>query len=231
MNVRRLLAVANIVTVSLVASMLLTSCPSPSPAPAPAPAPVEPTAGDPTVFNATGKTVMVNVAFSSSSTVLPTGWSFCQGDASAGLSCTFSLAPGASQALFTGGSYLNATLAFDGQVTCGTTQVELNVNDPSWYDTVDISLVNGFSNKVSVIVDGVMLGPVLSASGNEKVYGVYPLGCDLCTARSASTPCGMTPGSDGCKSGSQYKPDVPCQHQGAKMGGGSKVLVTYLASN
>jgi hypothetical protein len=38
----------------------------------------------------------------------------------------------------------------------------------------------------------------------------------------------MTPGTDGCKSGTQYKPDVPCQHQGATMGGGAFVSVALV---
>jgi len=179
------------------------------------------------VVNATDAEVLVNVSFSASSVVLPSGWSFCIGDASSGLSCTFAIAPRGYQTLPTGGSYLNATMAFNGAVACGTTQVELNINNPSWFDIVDISLVNGFSNKVSVDCSGVKLGPVTSATGNEKVFGAFPLGCDLCTARSPQTPCGMSPGSDGCKAGTQYDPAVPCQYQGSKMGGGTLVTVTY----
>lgn len=213
---------------AFLATCMLLGCPKPSPAPAPAPDDVDAAPGDPVVVNATDAGVTVNVAFAGVSTVRPSGWSFCTSDASASSSCTFPLSAGAHQALVTGGSYLNATLAFDGQVTCGTTQVELNVNDPSWYDIVDISLVNGYSNRVSVAANGTVLGPVTSGSDNEQNFGVYPLGCDLCTARSDATPCGMSPGTDGCKAGSQYKPDVPCQYQGPTMGGGSRVVVRYL---
>jgi hypothetical protein len=50
------------------------------------------------------------------------------------------------------------------------------------------------------------------------------LGCDICTARD-NPPCGIAKGKEGCKAGTQYKPDVPCQNQGKKMGGGSVVVV------
>lgn len=207
----------------LLTFMLTMGCrPSAGCSPEPAPSP-----GDPVVVNATDSSVAVNVAFSSVSTVLPSGWSFCQNDASTGLSCTFSIEPNGQQVLPTGGSYLNATMAFNGQVACGTTEVELNINNPSWYDIIDISLVNGYSNKVSIEVSGTKLGPPNGATGNETVFGVFPLGCDLCTSRSSATPCGMSPGSDGCKKGSQYDPDVPCQYQGSTMGGGSSIIITY----
>jgi hypothetical protein len=35
---------------------------------------------------------------------------------------------------------------------------------------------------------------------------------------------------DGCKAGTQYKPDVPCQYQGTVKGGGGAVTVTLLAN-
>lgn len=214
-------------SLTLAVAMCMVGCSAPPGCrPPPAPSPL-PTSGDPIVVNATDASVVVNVSFAASSTVQPSGWSFCNSDASAGLSCTFTIGPNGTQVLPTGGSPLNATMAFNGQVTCGTTQVELNINNPAWYDIVDISLVNGYSNKVSVSCDGTMLGPVVGPTGNEKVFGVYPLGCDLCAARSAQTPCGMQPGTDGCKAGTQYDPAVPCQYQGSTMGGGTTIVVTY----
>ena len=127
-----------------------------------------------------------------------------------------------------GGKYLNATIGFGGTVMCGTTKAELNLNNPKWYDVADVSLVDGFSTKIEISVKGrdglKKLGPPLGKEGNEKVFGLFPLGCDICTARQ-SPPCGMKPGKDGCKSGTQYKPDVPCQYQGPVMGGGSAYKV------
>lgn len=174
------------------------------------------------VENATKKNVTVYVAFGADSVVTPSSWAVCGADG--GLNCSFSLPAQTTMLLATGGQYLNATFSFNAPVACGVTKTELNLNNPKWYDTVDISLVDGFSNAVSLRYNEVTLGPVTSATGNEKALGVYPAGCDLCVARSAQTPCGMTPGTDGCKSGSQYDPSVPCQYQGLDTGGANVVI-------
>jgi hypothetical protein len=175
-----------------------------------------------TVQNNTDSATVVNFAFGADSVVLPTAWPACT--ATAPLNCNMTVAAHSGAALPVGG-YLNATLAFGGAVGCGSTKAELNMNNPKWYNVLDISLVDGYSNKVSITSDGKTLGPPLGAQGNEKVFGLYPLGCDICTARQ-NPPCGMSPGGHGCKGGTQYKPDVPCQYQGPKMGGGSNVVVS-----
>ena len=178
------------------------------------------TMGDTTVF----------LAFGADSAVLPVGpeWAFCPSPAR--LTCSFPLKAKATQILPLGGKFLNATMSFGGPVGCGTTKAEMNLNNPKWYDVTDVSLVDGFSNEVTMeITDATgshTLGPPNGAQGNEKVFGLYPLGCDICVARQ-NPPCGMKPGRDGCKSGSQFKPDVPCQYQGPTMSGGSSVTVHY----
>jgi hypothetical protein len=195
------------------------------------------------MVNLTSQPAVVAVAFGSDSVVGPPNWSFCT--ASTSLNCQFTLLANASQHLPLVGQYLNATFVFesvvndagtDASVGCGTTKAELNVNNPNWYDIIDISLVDGYSTALGIIVantlDGgavVNLGPVTSASGNEKAFGVYPLGCDICVARQKPS-CGRAPGSAGCKKGpDQYHPDVPCQYQGSVMGGGESIVtVTYL---
>jgi len=186
--------------------------------------------GSAIVRNDTPGSTLVYVAFGADSVVRPADWKFCH--ATGPLTCDFPVAAGGKQELPLAGRYLNATLAFGAPVACGATKAELNLNNPAWYDVTDVSLVDGYSNMVRVTVTDPsgtkVLGPPLGASGNEKVYGVFPLGCDVCTARE-HPPCGMVPGKDGCKAGSQYKPDVPCQHQGAVMGGGSKVEVALVA--
>ena len=187
------------------------------------------------VENRSADEVTVSVAFGSDSVVLPASWTaFCPGS---GLNCQFKLKGHAMQPLPTGGSYLNATLAFSDKVGCGSTKAELNVNNPKWYDIVDISLVDGFSTPLGIEVtdpgDGGLvhhvLGPVTSKAGNEKAFGVFPLGCDICVARQKPS-CGMAPGKDGCKAGpDQYHPDVPCQYQGSTMGGGqTKIVIAHL---
>ena len=176
----------------------------------------------------------VYVAFGADSKVGVADWPFCTGS---GLTCTFPLPATTGQPLPTkGGAYLNATLSFGAAVTCGVTKAEININNPAWYDTYDVSLVDGWSNNVGIYYTPptaadaggrVQLGPPNGAKGNEKVLGVFPLGCDVCVAR-LSPPCGMSKGTDGCKSGSQYAPDVPCQYQGAvKGGGGAAEIVLF----
>lgn len=185
-----------------------------------------PTKAGATVVNKTGATAIVYVAFGADSAVK--GWDFCH--ITGRLQCKFPIGNGENQTLPTAGKYLNATLSVGGPVTCKKTKVELNVNNPKWFDIIDISLVDGFDQKVSITAKdsaGTHELAVKSASGNEKAFGVYPLGCDICVARQ-SPPCGMSPGADGCKLGTQYKPDVPCQYQGTKMGGGTTATITLL---
>ena len=180
------------------------------------------------ILNATNEDTVAYFAFGADSVVLPSSWSFCT--ATSNLNCSFPMKANTARAL-PAPDYLNATITFGAAVGCGTTKAELNVNNPKWYDTVDISLVDGYSNDILIEyadkAGAKRIGPVLGKSGNEKAFGVYPLGCDICVARQ-NPPCGQTPGTDGCKSGSQYKPDVPCQYQGATMGGGAFVSVALV---
>jgi len=177
------------------------------------------------VSNQTDNDTTVYVSFGSNSVVLPTEWSFCK--STVNLHCEFPLGSYSSRQLPLDNRYLNATISFSSPAGCGTTKAEININNPHWYDIVDISLVDGYSNSISVMVDTTLLGPVINAKYNEKIFGVYPLGCDICVSRQAPS-CGMNPGSDGCKSGTQFNPDVPCQYQGTVMGGGSNILISLL---
>lgn len=183
------------------------------------------------VTNRKAAPVVVYVTFGSDSKVTAKDWSsFCAGS---GLACSFSLGATTSRPLPTNGAYLNATFAFGAPVGCGVTKGEVNVNNPAWFDTMDVSLVDGFNHKVGIVYTppasadaggAVALGPPLGAAGNEKVLGVYPFGCDVCVARQ-SPPCGIPVGKDGCKAGTQSNPSPPCQVQGAVKGGGGAVEV------
>jgi hypothetical protein len=178
------------------------------------------------IANKTGAPVTVYLTFGADSVV--TGFPFCT--STGRLGCKFPLANGATQALPLGGKYLNATLSVSGPVTCGMTKAELNLNNPAWYDIADISLVDGFSTKIGISATDAKgkheLGPVTSQSGNEKAFGVYPYGCDICVERQ-NPPCSIPKGKEGCKTGpDQYHPDVPCQYQGTTKGGGTAVVVT-----
>jgi hypothetical protein len=234
--------VLSLITLLTLAFMTMTlgkKCTPPSPLPdASSPDAASPDASDASdtdaapgstvaVVNTTVDPVVVYFAFGADSVVLPAAWPFCT--SSARLTCQFTLPGHGTQPLPLGGKYLNTTFAFDARVSCGSTKAELNINNPKWYDIADVSLVDGYSNKISITVGAATLGPPVGAAGNEKVLGVFPLGCDICTARQ-NPPCGMKPGTDGCKTGTQYKPDVPCQYQGSKMGGGSEIIVSYLGN-
>jgi hypothetical protein len=184
------------------------------------------------VANETGAAEIVNVSFGSDSVVKT--FPFCEQVDGGG--CQFPLRPHTSRALPISGQYLNATIAFGGSaVGCGTTKAELNINNPNWYDTIDVSMVDGYSNRVMIEVANptlpdagiTRLGPPNGRTGNETVYGVFPFGCDICVARQ-DPPCGIQPGTDGCKKGTQYNPDVPCQYQGPFMGGGSRLKVALV---
>lgn len=165
----------------------------------------------------------VYVAFGSDSRIQTADWSFCSGS---GLTCSFPLAKQTTQDLPLHGQYLNATFSFFQPVTCNTTKGEVNLNNPNWYDVADISLVDGFNVPMRILFDNQLIS-VLSPSNNESALGVYPNGCDICVARE-NPPCGMSPGTDGCKSGTQYDPAVPCQLQGTVMGGGSNQVIIEL---
>lgn len=184
-----------------------------------------PTTVAPLSIKATSATVYV--AFGADSTVTADTWSFCNGS---GLNCTFDLK--GTQDLPLNGDYINATFAFNHAVGCGATKAEVNMNKSDWYDVLDVSLVDGYSNKVQITVtpDGgtaEQLGPPVGQDGNEAIEGVFPYGCDICTARQ-SPPCGIPTGGTGCKAGTQYDPKPPCQYQGKTMGGGGSTVLVEL---
>jgi hypothetical protein len=189
------------------------------------------------VVNDTDLDAVAYFAFGSNSVVLPASWSFCT--STSNLTCSFKLPAHKTQDLPLSGQYLNVTIAFDAGVGCGSTKAEVNINNPSWYDILDVSLVDGYSNRIAIAVDYIAsapgvptktpytIGPPMGQTGNEKVFGVFPYGCDICVERQ-SPPCGIPTGKSGCKSGTQYKPDVPCQYQGPTMGGGALIKVSLV---
>jgi hypothetical protein len=179
--------------------------------------------------NGTTDSATVHVSFGTDSKVTGDDWSFCTGEKD---KCSFALGKGDSKPLPTNGKYLNATLAFDKDVGCGTTKAEVNVNNPKWYDILDVSLVDGYNKKIKILAtptgkSEIALGPPDGQTGNDKAFGVFPYGCDICVERQ-SPPCGIAKGKFGCKEGTQYDPDVPCQWQGTKMGGGDLAVTVEL---
>lgn len=201
--------------------------------PAPTPAVGHPTSL--TVQNLTAKPTTVYVAFGSDSVIVPGSWSWCK--KSGELTCSFPLGAFDSRVMDNkDGSYLNATLAFGNPVGCGVTKAEVNINNPNWYDILDVSLVDGFSNRVSIVAESmvgtkeesVTLGPPTDGPTDANLPGVFPFGCDICVEKQ-NPPCGIAKGKTGCKAGTQYDPKPPCQWQGATKGGGDLSVLVKLA--
>lgn len=223
---------------ALVLAIAIVACSKKTVPPAPAPIPDAAPCGDRdvpstvVVFNDAPDDTIVAITFGSNSMVTAASWNFCS-DASAP-SCVFPLKSRAMQSLPIGDQYLNATVAFGAPtVGCGTTKAELQVNNPIWHDVMDVSLVDGYSNGVVIDVTDsggkTKLGPPLGRIGNENVFGLFPLGCDICVARDQPA-CGLPVGKSGCKGGTQYDPDVPCQYQGPARFGGSTIVVKHVGT-
>jgi hypothetical protein len=213
--------------------LLLASCRGCPPSPLPtedATIPDAAVVSTAVVLNNTTTPTTTYISFGANSEVGPADWAFCTPVPSG---CSFPLAPGASQALPSAGKALDITIAFDQPPGCQTTLAEVNLSILGWSrDTANISLVNGWSNNVEILVsDAQTLGPTNGPDANADVYGVFPTACDICVARS-EPPCGFDAsgctkaGSCGCKQGTQYNPSVPCQESFAR---GSVVTVVLVS--
>jgi len=103
--------------------------------------------------------------------------------------------------------------------------------DSSPCDCVDISLVQGYKlpNISMTLSKGpTVLGPTLGATGNQNVFGVFPVGCTNCLNREGC-PCGI-PCDDTTQchqGGTPNDPDVPCQ---ASQPTGGTITINILAN-
>ncbi len=199
-----------------------------------APAPMASGIGDEIIIaNETDSSAQVWVSFGSDSTVKAEGWkSFCS--VTAPLNCIFVLPAHGKQPAGHRGEYTNVTISYNTQ-GCGATKAELNVANPKWYNTLDVSLVDGYSNKLKITSrepsgQETVLGPPAGKEGNEKIVGVFPYGCDICTGRE-HPPCGIPAGGPGCHAGTQFKPEPVCQWQGPAMGPGNNSIITVALVN
>ena len=182
-----------------------------------------------TVKNDTKADAVLYVAFGADSEFTPADWPSCT--QTSALNCTLALKAKSSHEAPLAGQYANLTMAFNAAPGCGSTKAEANLNNPSWYDTTDISLVDGFNEQVMMTVTDSTgekkLGPVIGAEGNEDNFGVFPLGCDGCALR-IDPPCGQSAGGPGCHGGTQYDPKPVCQYQSGAKGGSSAVVVMLI---
>lgn len=220
---RTVLAIAMLLGTAAASAALCTPC-----TPLPSPAPGKPTSL--AVHNGTMDAVKVYASFAADSAIDGDDWDFCEGDFS---SCSFTVS-GMSNTVMPDphGKYLNVTLAFGEPVGCGVTKAEVNINNPDWYDILDVSLVDGFNRQVQITAESgdgstATLGPAKNDAGDAQLNGVFPYGCDICVARQ-DPPCGIAKGYDGCKVGTQYDPKPPCQWQGKNKGGGDLAVVVSL---
>ena len=98
-------------------------------------------------------------------------------------------------------------------------------------DCVDISLVQGYKlpNISMILSDGpTTLGPTAGATGNQNVFGVYPVGCTNCLNREGC-PCNIDcSDTSQCHQGGQPSdPDIPCQ---ASQPTGGTITIKILAN-
>jgi hypothetical protein len=169
----------------------------------------------------------VYINFAPDSVLKPTDLPFCE--VTGPLNCQFTLAANSSQDIPNPqAKYLNMALSFKAPVTCGSTKAEVLVNNPKWFDVLDVSVVDGFNEKIQMNLTPTsgkvtQLGPPVGKLGNQKVFGVFPYACTIC-AGIKDAPCGDA-GKGECKLGTESKPDVLCQYQMNEPNGLVEVLL------
>lgn len=168
-----------------------------------------------TIKNQQSERATVYINFGADSQLNSQSLSFC--DQKTPLNCQFTLDANSSREIPNPGKkYINMALAFNQPVACGSTKAEVIVNNPKWCDIFDVSVVDGFNEKIQINLTPrsgnlVHLGPPVGQFGNQKVFGVFPYGCDLC-ADIKGPPCGNA-GKDQCKAGTEHNPQPICQYQ------------------
>jgi hypothetical protein len=162
----------------------------------------------------------VNIAFGADSVINVMNLAgFCEPGSSPPLNCHFTLDANEQKELPNPNfKYVNMAVSFNHSVSCNATKAEVIANNPAWYDIQDVSVVDGFNNKIQITVDPgprggstLVIGPPVGLSGNQKIFGVYPFACTICTGI-RNAPCGDN-GPSECHAGTEANPDPPCQYQ------------------
>jgi hypothetical protein len=136
------------------------------------------------ITNQQGTPAEVYINFAADSALKPTDLPFCT--VTGPLNCRFTLAAHSSQDVPNPqAKYLNMALAFNAQVTCGSTKAEVLINNPNWFDIIDVSVVDGFNEKIQINLmptggNMTQLGPPVGTLGNQKVFGDFPYACTIC---------------------------------------------------
>jgi len=160
--------------------------------------------------------VFINFASNSVINVTNLG-GFCDSQSIGSLNCHHTLAANKSEDLPNPDfKYVNLALAFNHVVDCGATKAEVIANNPNWYDIMDVSVVDGFNNKIEIDATEhgkmpVKLGPPAGMTGNQQLFGVFPFACTQCAAI-LNAPCGSN-GAGECHAGIESNPNPPCQYQ------------------
>jgi len=149
------------------------------------------------ITNRQGTQAQVYINFAADSVLKPVDVPFCK--VTGPLNCEFTLAANSSRDIPNPqAKYLNMALAFNAQVTCGSTKAEVLVNNPNWFDILDVSVVDGFNEKIQVNLtptngSTTQLGPPVGKLGNQKIFGVFPMAARF--ARASRTRRAATPGA------------------------------------
>ena len=169
-----------------------------------------------TIINNQSAPATVFINFSDTSLLNSKDLSFCRQQPA--LNCQFTLGAKQSQEITNPlKKKLIMSLAFNKPVTCGSTKAEITVNNPEFCDNADVSVVDGFNEKIEIKVAAppstVILGPPKGLLGNQEVFGVFPYGCDRCAANvSPQKACGPYPPNQ-CHGGTEHRPNPVCQWQ------------------
>lgn len=170
------------------------------------------------IINDQSEPATVFINFGDESALNSNDLSFCEPEGKTRLNCRFRINGHASREIPNPQKKkLVMSLAFNAPVACGSTKAEVTVNNPTFCDNADVSVVDGFNERIQIEVDGrpmgqiVTLGPPVGKLGNQQVFGVFPFACTIC-AGILNPPCGSA-GPQECHAGTESNPRPVCQYQ------------------
>jgi hypothetical protein len=170
------------------------------------------------IINNQSNAATVFINFGAESALNSNDLSFCDAEGKTPLNCRFKIdGHGSREIPNPQKKKVVMSLAFNAPVACGSTKAEITVNNPAFCDNADVSVVDGFNERIQIDVDGrpmgqvVKLGPPLGKLGNQQVFGVFPFACTIC-AGIVNPPCGSA-GPQECHAGTETNPNPVCQYQ------------------
>jgi hypothetical protein len=183
-----------------------------------------------TIRNTQNQPAKVYINFGADSAFNSNDLSFCDPQTKTPLNCQFTMPALSPQAIPNPAfKYINMTVSFNQPVACGSTKAEMVVNNPNFCDVFDVSVVDGFNEKIQLELDSrpvgqvVTLGPPVGQLGNQNVFGVFPFGCTIC-AGILNPPCGDA-GPRECHAGTESNPQPVCQFQVNQPNGDVQIIL------